>query len=267
MLRKIEVFVGDEKIKFPTHKTQELLVYIICNFDCIIFKNELLESLCEEAGESSIRNMRLTLFRLRKTFEQAGIGQDIISIGTDYTIKITDGICDYIDIKKYMKNNISINGKNVEKYEELIKDFHGEFMSDIDKIWISEEKSLFYISAEDLHISIALFHLSKSRNIDAEEYLLKVIGINLLREQAYDLLLDLYIKLGHVEKFTVYFKQYYRMMNDELNCTPDSKLCSIINAIAKLTADWHIMSRAQLARVVKIFTKEKGECENEKKGI
>ncbi len=231
---RFEVLKGEKAIKFPTQKTRDLLAFLICNADSKVSQDELVRYLFGNENENGIKNLRLTLFRLRKTLDESGVKIDRLQIFSDFTVKIADGVCDFVDFIRFYANNVLIGDSNIEQALKMVNSYKGEFLSDIDETWADESKSLLELKMEELIIRIALYYMDKRMLSEIEEFLHKLIAINPISDQGYEMLLELYSKTDNVQKYNVYFKRYRNMMKTELNCFPDKKYVQLYNYYDKI---------------------------------
>lgn len=221
----LKFYKGDEIVSFPTQKTRDILAYIMSNVDTPIYRDELIYALFGEDSEEekNINNLRVSLFRLRKTFEDAGLRKSDFFIKSNFSLNIKPGLCDLVDFSRFIDKNKIINESNINQATKVLERFNGELFTGIDTIWVSEKRESVIIEAEELFNKISLFYISNGNHVKAEEHLLKLIGINSFSEQGYLLLLDLYILTKNRQKYCFYFRQYERIMREELHSLPDKK--------------------------------------------
>lgn len=219
---KFEVLAGTTPIKFPTHKTMMLLAYLICKSDDVIYRDELIEAILDQkSSEKNINNLRVTLYRLRNTLAKASIKENSLLIKENYSIQIEDSVCDYIDFLRFVKNYQSVEKGNLTRATRVADSLCGEFLSNIDALWISEKKEWLDIQIEKLMINIAAYFISIKQMEKAETYLLKLIEINPMSEYGYLMLLDLYISTENMPKYNIFYRYYVKLMTEELDQSPD----------------------------------------------
>lgn len=219
------VRVNDENMKFQTKKVREMLVFMLCHYDKPVFKNDVLDSLFQSGDErkDSI-NFRVTLFRLRHAFKDAGIIKQYFLINENCTIIVAPGVCDFIDFLEFIQRNKIINGTNINKAQKIIETIDGEPFSDIDTHWITDVREVFIAQIENLLLKAAQFYMSTGSDKEkAELVLIRLIDINNLSETGYEMLMDIYIRASDNDKFLLLYKRYSKIMKTELHSEPQKK--------------------------------------------
>lgn len=226
---KFEFTSGNVPIKFPTKKSRELLLFLILNFENTINNDCILNALFNaDDKEKNLNNLYVTLFRLRKCLLEAGISSNLLSICANengsYKLTINDGVCDYVDFCRFIAINNTITKDNAKKACSIIESINDNILNDIDSIWIAEFRAWIIIHSEELIIKTASYYYCSTRGINtSEKLLLLLLDLNPLSEQAYQRLLDIYIRTKQLQKFSYYFSKYVNLMQEELNCSPNER--------------------------------------------
>lgn len=218
---KFEITCGDDKVRLPTKKTRELLAFLLCNEGTMVYRNDLAR-LVIGGGDNGkdANNLRVTLFRIRNAFCEAGVGKDEFLIREDLSIDIADGVCDVVDFQRFIKNNLRINTGNIAQAERIAGLVSGDLFNSIDAIWATEKSEWVTAQTEMLLVNMSIFYLSGGFLNKAETALLRLIAIDPLSEQGYSRLLDLYMRTGDTLKYCYCYERYREMTEKELNVKP-----------------------------------------------
>jgi two-component system, LytTR family, response regulator len=228
---RIKFLKNNKEIEFQTRMAKEMLAYLISNFDTAIYKDELLSALFNDSNEKNINNMRVSLFRLRKTIEDSGVPRNVLSIRSNLALDIKEGVCDYIDFCRFISCSSVINDGNIARAQNFVDLYNGKLFDDIDAVWADEKREWLSVEAESLIGKAALYYLSKKAYSEAEQSLLKLVDINCFSEQGYELLLDLYILTGNDNKYIYYYRKYDRVAERELAYAPPKKYIEHYNKL------------------------------------
>ena len=218
---KFEITCGNNKVKFPTKKTRELLAYLLCNEGTIIYRNDLARILFgnEDEGRNA-NNLRVTLFRVKNALREAGISQEQFLVREDFTLEIADGVCDILDFMRFVSNNPGINSGNIIQAEKIAGMVNGELFIEIDAIWITEKLERIMVLAEELFINMSVYYLSGGNPERAETVLLHLLALEPLSVQGYHRLLDLYMQTRDTLKYRSCFERYRKVAEKEYKERP-----------------------------------------------
>lgn len=214
--------IGNAPVRFSYQKSRELLAYLICNSDRTVYRDELISELFGAQDMKKASNyLRVTLYRLRSALMSCDIGKDELLIKENYSIKVKDGICDYIDFCRFFSGNKIIDPNNIREAERIIGMYKGDLFVDFEYFWAEEKRQWAAIRVEELIIKTAAFCLSCKKGGEAERLLLRLVEINPLSEQGYMLLMDLYMERGDHINFEFHYGLYKKVMKEL--CEPVSK--------------------------------------------
>ncbi|NCB52650.1 MAG: response regulator [Clostridia bacterium] len=209
---KLDIIYGDHKIKFPTKKTRELFVYLICNEGTVIYRGDLLRLFFGSGeNEKDANNLRVSMFRIRNALREAGAGKDQFLIKDDFSVGMADGVCDMVDFQRFIRNNPGINAKNITRAEKVAELADAELLTDIDALWVTEKREWVIEKTEELLVNMSIFYLSGGLPGKAEAALLRLLALNSLSDSGYRRLLDLYIRTGNALKYRYAYEQYREM--------------------------------------------------------
>ena len=227
---KFEVSFGADKVRLPTKKTRELLAYLLCNEGTFIYRNDLTQLIFGSGmNENNLNNLRVSLFRIRSAFQEAGVRKDQFAILEDYTVRIADGSCDLVNFQRFINNTPTITTENIVRAESIAGFLNGDLLHDIDTPWATEIRERIMVQAEEFLINMSIYYLSGGLLEKAEATLLRLIQLNPVSEQGFLRLLDLYILAGDRLKFCCCFERYREMIKKEFGEPP-----------LKMYVDYHI---------------------------
>jgi Response regulator containing CheY-like receiver and SARP domains len=207
--------IGSTPVRFAYQKSRELLAYLICNADRTVYKDELIMALFGgQDMKKAFNYLRVTLYRLRNALMSHDIEKNEMLIKEDYSIEVSNGVCDYIDFCRFVNTNRRIDSGNVKEAQRLISLYKGDLFVDFEQTWAEERRQWASVRIEELMIKTLAYYLAKERGREAEQLLLRLIEINPLSEQGYTLLMDLYLVRGDNINFKLYFNRYKKAMKE-----------------------------------------------------
>jgi two-component SAPR family response regulator len=154
-------------------------------------------------------NLRVSMFRIRNTLREAGVGKNQLLIREDFSVGIADGGCDIVDFQRFIRNNPGINAENIAWAEKIADLADAELLTDIDALWITEKREWVMVETEKLFINMTIYYLSGGFYGKAEAKLLRLLSLNPISERAYRRLLDLYIRTGNTLKYRSCYERYH----------------------------------------------------------
>lgn len=212
-----------EVMKFATQKSKDMFAYILCNADKITYRDEIIDLLFSSNDPANaLNNYYVTLCRLRNSLAKFGFDSKIFQIRKNCSLFITDGICDFIDFTRFIRNNNIINQENIAIAESFTEQYNGEVFTDFDTEWTNEARDFIEIKMEDLMLKMA-FYFKDADLTKQEKILQKLIAVNPLSTQGYEALLDLYHKMDNKSKYKSTYNKYHKIMKNELNLDLDGR--------------------------------------------
>ncbi|MDD4842703.1 MAG: response regulator [Anaerotignum sp.] len=210
---KFEITYGNQKVRLPTKKTQELLAYLLCNEGNTVYRNDLMQVIFDNGDvEKDANNLRVNLFRIRNAFREAGVENKTFIVRDDFSVKIGDGICDLVDFQRFIKKNQVVTSNNVKQAEKIVDILNPELLTNIDALWVTEKRECIMSQAEELIVTLSSYYLTNGLPERAETVLLKLLNLNPVSESGYHCLLDLYIQTENALKFRRYYERYEKIL-------------------------------------------------------
>lgn len=168
---------NQEVMKFSTQKSKELLSYILCNAEGPIYRDDLISQVFSgEKPENALNNYYVTLYRLRNSLANFGFTEDIFVIKKNYEIYIRDGVCDFIDFKRFFKRYVKTKREHIEEADKFIAAYYGELFKDMDFDWTISAREWMKDSMEELMIDL-LAHYNDLNSSKGERILRKALEI------------------------------------------------------------------------------------------
>jgi len=197
-----KVYMNGKLVRFPYKKLEYLFYYLFLEKESRreIIINYFWPELEEEKAKKNLRN---ALYSLKKIF-----GRSIFSKTPTSEVKINEKIVFWKDIEMLLSNEIEITGFFIGlKLNRLLmlEDYFEQKSVYIEKKIINELWNKTYENSDSNKIII--FNT--------------IININSFQEDAYNGLIEIYLKQGKLEKAKQLYNSYVVMLKDELEITPE----------------------------------------------
>ncbi|MCX7922334.1 MAG: response regulator [Clostridia bacterium] len=217
---------GEEPIKWRTEKTKELFMFLITNTGRDISKEELLDRLWgEDDPDKAIKQLYNGIYYIRKTLEAYGIDRSLISIDSNYNLKLGSV---YWDIRCFYEIYNDINEKGFEGIKELEALYVGDYLEGEFYHWAELEREKFSKIYEQCVIRLAEYYMEKRQFDKAEEILTRAFNKNPYAENITVLLLRLYRETGNKIHAIRHFNIYSKLIKKELGIRPDEKVKELV---------------------------------------
>jgi two-component SAPR family response regulator len=216
----LEITYGGRPIRLPTKKTRELLAYLLCSEGTAIYRDDLMRLVFRSDGQKSANNLRVSLFRVRKAFQEAGVGTDVFFIQEDLSAKLGGGVCDIVDFQRFLRSYTLITAKNAARAEQIAALVSGGLLTDLDALWATEKQEWVLAQTEKLLVELSVYYLTGGCQERAEAALRRLLSLNSISEQGYLRLLDLYMQAENVLKYCLCYERYREMLHREFGVLP-----------------------------------------------
>lgn len=196
------------------------------------YSRELLASIfwADYTKESSLNNLRFTLWKLRKAFKDVGVDKLIENEGKHYiTFEDAEIESDYMEFK---------NSIFEDRYDDAVMSYKGMFLEDIYLYdvpvfsdWVFNERA--YLENEYLRINLSLadYHAGRGQMKKATGILDGLIKSDPLNEDIYRLLITYQYESGNKVAAINTFRNLKQLLRDELNISPSEELQSLFKKI------------------------------------
>lgn len=213
---------NQEPIKWRAEKTKELFAFLLQNQGRDIPKEELLDKLwTEDDPEKSIRQLYNGIYYIRKALEEYGVDRSLISIGSNYNLKLGPVDSDKRRLYELEKSN---HADSIETLEEMEALYMGDYLEGEDYPWAYFERESLRKLNQQCLIKLSSLYLDKRHFVKAKSKLEKAYGKNPYDDIVTELLLKLYIETGEKSKAVRHFNSYSNLIKEELGIKPNNKL-------------------------------------------
>lgn len=157
---KLEVVNQNQEVmRFSTQKSKELLSYILCNAEGAIYRDELISRVFPgEKPENALNNYYVTLYRLRNSLANFGFTEDVFVIKKNYDIYIRDGVCDFIDFKRFLKKYVKTKSEYIDAADKFIAAYYGELFTEMEFDWTISAREWIKNSMEELMLDLLAYY-------------------------------------------------------------------------------------------------------------
>ncbi|MDF2801921.1 MAG: histidine kinase [Anaerocolumna sp.] len=212
-LGRLEVVNKNQDImKFSTQKCKDLLSYILCNADGTITRDDLIRQVFPgEKADNALNNYYVTLYRLRNSLANFGFTEDVFVIKKNYDVFIRDGVCDFVDFKRFLRKFDEVKIENVALAEKFIAAYYGDLFTDLDLEWTIKAREWVGKSMEKLMLSV-LEYYSDVNMTKGERILRKALEMNPESTRVLKAALEFYKKLDNKKESERLLLQYKRLI-------------------------------------------------------
>lgn len=212
---------GLEEVKWGTRRVRELFLYLVDRCGQPATRRELLHALFPGQEEKkAANNLYVTIYKLRSLLDHLDPERRLIQLKDDYSLELTPGICDYTDFMSFAAQNAIITSENAVAAARALNLYRGGYLEDEDRSWAAETASFCEVEYERIALGLALVHINSGRMLEAEDVLSKLLVKNPLSEEAYTVLLDMYMRCRNDRAYAARYLEYARMLMKELGEKP-----------------------------------------------
>ncbi len=220
---------NQEPIKWRAEKTRELFAFLLLNQGRDISKDELLDRLwTEDEPEKAIRQLYNGIYYIRKALDDYGVGTSLISIGSNYNLKL--GLVAY-DVGRFYELEKSSYADSLEMLEEMEALYTGDYLEGEYFPWAYFERESLSKLYLQCVIKLSSRYIENNQFDRAESKLIKAYARNPYEEIITELLLRLYIQTGEKSKAVRHFNVHKKLIQEELGIKPNDKLCELCLSI------------------------------------
>lgn len=216
-----------EPIKWRTEKTRALFVYMLCNGNRDISKEEMADKLWpEEEPDKAMKQLYNGVYYIRKALERYGIDRTLISINSSYHMVLGEVNWDFERFCALHKNLNNLNLTELTEMEEL---YTGELLEGEIAAWIELERKKSMKQYEQCVKRLLSIFAEEDRTDKMEELLLKAFNKAPLNENFTELILKLYKQMGNRVDTVKHYNTYAMMLRQELDAEPNPKFKDLID--------------------------------------
>lgn len=225
-----EIISGNGQTKtipLRSKKMKEIFAYLIQRFEKPVSREELLDRFFEgKKDKNAVNYLHVIIYNLRNLLEEYGISRKQVLIDRDYSLSASPGCCDYIDFVRFIRDKKGINKHNVDHVETLIDSYRGAYLEEEDYTWAREEREWLEGCYEELHLKLARYYQEAGLLKNAESTLERLTNYNILSEDGWQALLQLYLAEKAGFSKTAYpnaYERYSKMLEREFECEPEAR--------------------------------------------
>jgi Response regulator containing CheY-like receiver and SARP domains len=215
----LEVYYGENKLKWKTEKEKALFSYLFENIGKSVHKDKIIETLWfGDDYKNSLIYLQTTVSRLRKSLRNLGGNFKIEYSNNSYQMNMENVDCDVFQFNKLIDKCKIIDESKIDVIDKIINLYTGDYLAENCYIWSVQMEEMLKKIYLDL-----LMNFSK-RLIKIEKYELALKYLKILVEKdpynqegnnmiflVYDKLQDVYSMVKHYRKIEQVLKTEYEL--------------------------------------------------------
>lgn len=236
-LGNFEVYGNGETkpVQWKTTKAMELFAYLIKNAGKTIIKEKILEDIWPAMDpEQTAKWLYTYIYQIRSVLKKYGVENGLIYKNKGYYLETYDINSDIDEFENLIDSSMTEGTEfAIECLKKAVTLYRGEYLEGFYNDWIMEEKNCF----ESLYLS-ALERLSKiyikTKEYGlAEKYLLMILKKDPLSENAHEMLMITYEKMGDRMAMINEYESYCKIIKNELGIGPKKEMMDLFHKITK----------------------------------
>ncbi len=225
---------GKDPLRWRTEKEKELLAFLLNNMGRGVSRDRIINELWGEYEvERAIRQLHNAIYYIKKTLADYGIREDQISIEGHYILKLGDVWYDREIIKSKVKE--LEESQSIEELEAVLELFAGTYHQFEGWQWAEQEREVLAQKERDILIGLSSKYLEAGYFSKSELTLKRALANNPFDENIIRLLMSLYRVTGEVSKAVRHYREYEKLLKEELGIVPDKDLAGLYKEIQQAT--------------------------------
>lgn len=223
----------DEKvIHWRTIKSKELFAFLFLQLHMPVPRDNILDSLWSDTDVKKARvQLHTTVSYLRTTLSSYGYTDVIEYANGCYILKLNDFQCDAFDLEDILNTKAETGRLNIEKAEELIQNYNGEFMATMDYAWTTSKANLMNKQFSQLLDELILYY-SKNQNLkNRERSLLFALEFNPYSDKIVQQLIQHYTEIGNRAEAIKIYHSFNSLLLTELNVSPSQETTELFQNV------------------------------------
>ncbi|GIP40236.1 hypothetical protein J31TS4_35160 [Paenibacillus sp. J31TS4] len=223
-----------EPIRFPKAKAEELFAYLLVHRNTNISKWTLCDSLWPEvhSSEKNDHNLHTTVYRMKKTLRDCGIGVKISSQRGFYRMECEES-SDYVAFEQAAANVAPLNPGTIGEWTKAIQLYKGPLFGNKDYPWCEAERERMSRYFASLSKRLAHWHLEAGHCHEAIETILPLLRYAPFDEEAHELALTAYRGLQDRSAFQSHYAKMETSFREELGVDPPQALQQLYGSSVK----------------------------------
>ncbi|WP_176968306.1 BTAD domain-containing putative transcriptional regulator [Tindallia californiensis] len=247
-----EVRLNDSIIPFPFKKAEVLFYYL--QLENKVSREKLVDLFWGEADEASAKkNLRNAVYVIKKL-----LGTDIFISSKRHVIQMNDQIMIETDLDAFA------NLENEAAVEYYRGDFlEGIYIKDSEWVehWIFQKRQECQAAYWDKLLEITKDNIKIKAYDKAEYYAKKLISQDVLNEEAYRLLMEIYHRQQKINKSIAVYEEVKEVLDRELSVSPDETTKALYEKLISLKRNHRIHEKKAESPVEDIFFGRERELE------
>ncbi len=228
----------DEKaIHWRTIKTKELFAFLFLQLHMPVPRDTILDTLWSDTDIKKARvQLHTTVSYLRTTLSSYGYSDVIEYTNGCYILKLEDFQCDAHDLEYILNTKAETGRLDIEKAEELIQNYHGEFMATLDYSWTASKANLMNKQFTQL-LDELIHYYTKNQNFkNRERSLLLALELNPYSDKTVQLLIRHYTEIGNRAEAIKMYHSFNSLLLSELNVSPTQETTDLFQNVVQAQA-------------------------------
>lgn len=226
------VSFDDKVIHWRTIKSKELFAFLFLQLHMPVPRDNILDSLWSDTDVKKARvQLHTTVSYLRTTLSSYGYTDVIEYANGCYILKLNDFQCDAFDLEDILNTKAETGRLNIEKAEELIQNYHDEFMATMDYAWTTSKANLMNKQFSQLLDELILYY-SKNKNLkNRERSLLFALEFNPYSDKIVQQLIQHYTEIGNRAEAIKIYHSFNSLLLTELNVSPSQETTELFQNV------------------------------------
>ncbi|MEC2343100.1 response regulator [Paenibacillus barengoltzii] len=219
-------------VHFPTAKAEELFAYMLVHRNTTISKWTICDNLWPDISspENVMHKLHVTMHRMKKTLQEAGIQVRISSLKGYYQMECEES-CDYFQFEQRVSRELSADQGNPEALMKMLGLYKGPLFAHRDYPWCEEERERMFRYFATASKRVAKWYQERMQYPQASEVLHALILHDPIDEEAHEMLLRMYLNLQDKHSFLAHYEKVKKTYSEELGTFPPEILSSMADSL------------------------------------
>ena len=217
---------GKPSMKWRTEKERELFAFLLQNNGIEMTRDQIVDNLWrEDETDRAIHQLHNSIYYLKKSLKEYGIGTNEISISKHYCLLLGSVAFDIAQIEEKAKNLNEMS--SIGELEALYGLFKGSYLQLEGWAWAECNREM--LSRLEMAILKRLSKLYTAQGLfqNAESALLSAYNINPFEEDITLMLMELYKANEEKAKAVKHYLEYQELLRQELKIGPNKSIESV----------------------------------------
>ena len=217
-----------EQIRWRTAKAEELFAFLIHCQGKPVSKDKIIGALWPNMDTvKTDNNLYVTCHYIRDVLKENGFSDVFIRTRGCYQIRMDKLQCDLMDVLKII-DEASITVTSIDILEELSKLYKGVYLDDKSYDWANNMRVWLEGEYEKLQYRLVNIYIERGK-IDSAIDVLKNLILNIqLSDEAYKLLIELFIENKDYISAKHYYIKYEKILQDEIGVLPPEEIIQLM---------------------------------------